>query len=419
MRYLYSSIFYLILPFIFLRLLWKARKNPAYLNNLHERLGIIKKPIAKNGIWIHAVSMGEAIASVPLIKILKQRYPDLPIIVTNETPTGAERIQTLAGDLVTQVYVPYDVPFAIKKFLHTVQPKLLVLMETEMWPNMLHYCKQRHIPVLLANARLSERSTAGYKRLGRFTQNLVQCLTLVAAQTQTDADHFVVLGLPADRIQVTGSIKFDLEIPIDLFEKAKILREQWGNNRLIWIAASTHEGEEELILKTFAAAKKTIPQLLLVSVPRHPERFKPVAEIYRRQNYHVVLRSENKACAQETDIFVGDTTGELLLFYAASDIVFIGGSLVEKGGQNPLEPAAIGLPILTGSHTFNFKLITQQLKNIGAEIQVATADELTSHIIELLRNEKKRREMGEKAKQFVLQNRGALDKQLALIEKFL
>jgi len=419
MRYLYSSIFYLILPFIFIRLLWKARKNPAYLNNLSERLGIIKKPIIKNGIWIHAVSMGEAIASVPLIKALKQCHPDLTITVTNETPTGAERIQTLVGNLVTQVYVPYDVPYAIKKFLNTVKPKLLVLMETEMWPNMLYYCQQHHIPALLANARLSERSTAGYKRLGRFTQNLVQCLTLVAAQTQIDADHFVELGLSADRTQVTGSIKFDLEIPTNLFEKAKTLRDEWGNHRLIWIAASTHEGEEELILKAFTEAKKLIPQLLLVSVPRHPERFKSVADLYRQKNYTIVLRSENKNCAQETDIFVGDTTGELLLFYAASDIAFVGGSLVETGGHNPLEPAAIGLPILTGPHTFNFKLITQQLKNIGAEIEIENSEQLTSQIIELLCDEKKRQKMGELAKQFVHQNRGSLDKQLALIKKFL
>lgn len=419
MRHLYTLIFYLALPIIFLRLLWKARKNPNYAKGLSERLGIINVEIPKGGLWIHAVSVGESIAAIPLIKTIKQRHPNLPVIVTNETPTGAACIRSGLGDAVLQFYAPYDVPCAVNKFLKKVQPSLLVLMETELWPNILHYCEQQKIPIVLINARLSERSAKGYQRIRQLIFSMLQSLTKIAAQTQADAERFIALGLPNERAVVTGSIKFDLDIPADLLERAKSLRQQWSGDRLIWIAASTHEGEEEKLVAVFTELRKKFPQLLLVSVPRHPDRCKQVADLYRRQGYNLMLRSENKSCTAETDIFIGDTMGELLLFYAVADVAFVGGSLVEKGGQNPLEPAALGLPVVVGPHTFNFAVITEQLKKSNAEIQVENMQQLTVQVAELLSDAQKRKQMGERGREFVKQNRGALARQLELIEKFL
>lgn len=420
MRFLYTIIFYLLLPFILLRLWIKNRKTPNGLQFWHERLGLGLRPFSSGGIWVHAVSVGESLTAIPLIKLLQQRYPTIPITVTNETVTGAERIRVELGNSVTQLYFPYDLPLVLKKFFNALQPKLLILLETELWPNILAACQLYQVPVALVNARLSERSAKAYRRILPVIRKMLKSIDVIAAQFQADVDRFVDLGFPAEKIHVTGSLKFDLTLPPRLSEQAQRLRKSWGENRLVWIAASTHPGEEELILQAFTEVRQSFPDLLLVSVPRHVNRVPQLVQLYSSQDYKIIKRSEhNESEMADADIFIGDTMGELLIFYAAADLAFVGGSLVEKGGQNPLEPAAVGLPILTGPHTFNFATITEQLKRRNVEIQVNNATELAEQVIALLYNPARRQQKANEAKKFVVQNKGSALKQMQLIENLL
>ncbi|TLY48205.1 MAG: 3-deoxy-D-manno-octulosonic acid transferase [Gammaproteobacteria bacterium] len=422
MRFLYTIIFYLLLPFILLRLWIKNRKIPNGLQFWHERLGLGLRPVLPGGIWVHAVSVGESLTAIPLIKLLQQRYPTTPIIVTNETITGAERVR--AGLVnVTQLYFPYDLPSILRKFLKVLKPKLLILLETELWPNLLEACQLYQVPVALVNARLSEGSARSYRRILPVIQKMLKNIDVIAAQFQSDADRFINLGFPAERLQITGSLKFDLTLPLHLTEQAQRWRKIWGENRLVWIAASTHPGEEELILQAFTEARRVYPDLLLVSIPRHVDRVSQLQQLYS-SIYKVAKRSDYNEKNEDSelevvDIFIGDTMGELLIFYAAADLAFVGGSLVEKGGQNPLEPAAVGLPILSGLHTFNFTTITEQLKQRKAEIQVNNAVELAEQVISLLSNPKQRQQMAQEAKKFVAENKGSVLKQMQLIENLL
>lgn len=422
MRFLYTIIFYLLLPFILLRLWIKNRKIPNGLQFWHERLGLGLRPVLPGGIWVHAVSVGESLTAIPLIKLLQQRYPTTPITVTNETITGAERVR--AGLVnVTQLYFPYDLPSILRKFLKVLKPKLLILLETELWPNLLEACQLYQVPVALVNARLSEGSARSYRRILPVIQKMLKNIDVIAAQFQSDADRFINLGFPAERLQITGSLKFDLTLPPHLTEQAQRWRKIWGENRLVWIAASTHPGEEELILQAFTEARRVYPNLLLVSIPRHVDRVSQLQQLYS-SIYKVAKRSDYNEKNEDSeleavDIFIGDTMGELLIFYAAADLAFVGGSLVEKGGQNPLEPAAVGLPILSGPHTFNFATITEQLKQRKAEIQVNNTVELAEQVISLLSNPKQRQQMAQEAKKFVAENKGSVLKQMQLIENLL
>lgn len=420
MRFLYTIIFYLLLPFILLRLWIKNRQIPNGLQFWHERLGFGLRPFLPGGIWVHAVSVGESMAAIPLIKLLQQHYPVTPIIVTNETKTGAERIRAELGDSVTQLYFPYDLPLVLRRFFKTLQPKLLILIETELWPNLLVSCQLYQVPVVLVNARLSERSAKSYRRILTLMHKMLSSINAIAAQFQADADRFIALGFPAEKMRVTGSLKFDVTLPLHLTEQAQHWRKIWGENRPVWIAASTHPGEEELILQAFTEARRFYPDLLLVSIPRHVDRVPQLEQLYNSQTYKIIKRSEhNRSEMSDVDIFIGDTMGELLIFYAAADLVFVGGSLVEKGGQNPLEPAAIGLPLLTGPYTFNFATITEQLKQRHVEIQVTNAKELAEQVIALLSDPERRLQMSHEAKKFVAENKGSVLKQMQLIENLL
>ncbi|WP_342227807.1 lipid IV(A) 3-deoxy-D-manno-octulosonic acid transferase [Rickettsiella endosymbiont of Rhagonycha lignosa] len=407
------------MPFILLRLWIKNRQIPNGLQFWHERLGFGLRPFLPGGIWVHAVSVGESLAAIPLIKLLQQRYPVTPIIVTNETKTGAERIRVELGDSVTQLYFPYDLPLVLRRFFKALQPKLLILIETELWPNLLASCQLYQVPVALVNARLSERSAKSYRRILPLVRKMLNSINAIAAQFQADADRFIALGFPAEKMQVTGSLKFDLTLPLSLTEQAQHWRKIWGENRPVWIAASTHPGEEELILQAFTEARRFYPDLLLVSIPRHVDRVPQLEQLYN-QTYKSIKRSDhNQSKMSDVDIFIGDTMGELLIFYAAADLAFVGGSLVEKGGQNPLEPAAVGLPILTGPYTFNFVTITEQLKQRHVEIQVTSAKELAEQVIALLSDPERRQQMSHEAKKFVAENKGSVLKQMQLIENLL
>lgn len=420
MRFLYTIIFYLLLPFILLRLWIKNRKTPNGLQFWHERLGFGLRPFSPGGIWVHAVSVGESMTAIPLIKLLQQRYPAIPITVTNETITGAERIRAELGNSVTQLYFPYDLPLVLRRFFKALQPKLLILLETELWPNLLVSCQLYQVPVVLVNARLSERSAKSYRRILPVIQKMLKSINVIAAQFQADADRFISLGFPAEKMQVTGSLKFDLTLPMQLTEQAQHWRKIWGENRPVWIAASTHPGEEEFILQAFTEARRFYPDLLLVSIPRHVDRASQLEQLYSSHAYKIFKRSDhNESEMSDVDIFIGDTMGELLIFYAAADLAFVGGSLVEKGGQNPLEPAAIGLPILTGPYTFNFATITEQLKQRNVEIQVTNAKELAEQVIALLSDPERRQQKSYEAKKFVAENKGSVLKQMQLIENLL
>ena len=411
-RYLYTFLFYLILPFLFIRLGWRSLRMPAYRQRLAERIGFYPYHLEKS-IWIHAVSVGEVIAAIPLIKALMNAHPHLPIVVTTMTPTGAERVKTAFGESVIHAYIPYDLPSAMKRFVHHMQPVVCIIMETELWPNLLAVCQQKNIKVCLVNARLSEKSARGYKRIASLSRTMLQSLNLIAAHGKADANRFLDLGAKPDRMIVTGNIKFDISLPLDLESESAKLREILGN-RLIWIAASTHEGEEEIILAAHKKIREQYLQALLILVPRHPNRFDAVAKL-AEQSFVIARRSQPQTVTQETAVYLGDTMGEMLLLYGAADIAFVAGSLIPRGGHNILEPAALSKPILTGVHLFNFLEISELFLSDRALIKVEDADSLSAQIIALAQDMEERERMGARALQVVMANRGALAKQVELV----
>ncbi len=371
MRYLYSFLFYLALPLVFLRLIWRSRRLPAYRQRWTERLGFYPFHFDQC-LWVHAVSVGETIAAVPLINALKERYPHLPVLVTTMTPTGAARVKAAFGDTVAHAYLPYDLPGAVSRFLNSMHPKVAVIMETELWPNLLAACKKRHIPVCLANARLSAKSAATYRRIASLTREMLNNIDVIAAHGQADAQRFIELGAPVSNVVVTGNIKFDLEIPSDLMRRAEQLTDVLGKDRFIWVAASTHEGEEDVLLTAHKLLREQVPQALLILVPRHPDRFNTVAKLSEQQ-FNTVRRSSNQACTPETAVYLGDTMGEMLLMYAVCDVAFVGGSLIERGGHNILEPAVLAKPIVTGHSLFNFAEMSEKFLTADALHRVSDA----------------------------------------------
>ncbi|MCQ2045617.1 3-deoxy-D-manno-octulosonic-acid transferase [Stutzerimonas stutzeri] len=413
-RTLYTLLFHLGLPLVFLRLLWRAWRAPAYSRRIGERFAFGLPPLRPDGIWVHAVSVGESIAAAPMIRELMARYPHLPITVTCMTPTGSERVQALFGDSVQHCYLPYDLPWAAARFLERARPKLAVVMETELWPNHIHQCARRGIPVALANARLSARSARGYARFARLTAPMLAKLSLIAVQTEAEAERFRQLGARDECVEVTGSIKFDLTIDPALLERASKLRQQWAaQERPLWIAASTHAGEDEIILAAHRQLLSNHPQALLILVPRHPERFASVYESAVRDGFVAVRRSTGEAVGADTQVLVGDTMGELLFLYALADIAFVGGSLVPNGGHNLLEPAALGKPVLSGPHLFNFLEISAQLRAAGALREVENASELASAVDALWSDLPYAERMRTAGLVVLKNNQGALERLLA------
>lgn len=415
LRYCYTFLFYLIMPLIFIRLFWKNRHNPPSFRQIKERLGIFKKPQKPTALWVHAVSVGEMIAAVPLIQRLQKAYPEKGMVVTTMTITGYERAKALFGDSVFLIYVPYDIPFAVNSFLNRIEPQIGIIMETEIWPNLFYGCHQKQIPLLLANARLSAKSAKGYMRFRGFIGENIRYISIIAAQGQADADRFIALGANPEQVILTGNVKFDQKIPASAYEKAAVFKSLWGQ-RPVWVAASTHEGEEEFVLEAFERIRTVFPTTLLVLVPRHPERFTKVAALCEQKGYDVVLRSQNQPCPSSVCIFIGDSMGELPAFYAACDIAFVGGSLVPVGGHNLLEPAALCIAAITGPHVFNFTEITALLENAGAIKTIASASELAEGVIHWLSHPDLRTKAGEAGANVVVKNRGSVDKHLALLE---
>jgi len=421
-RLMYSLILYITVPIVLLRLLWRGRLNHDYWTRWPERFGWFKAPALKNPIWIHAVSVGEVQAALPLVRELLARYPDRSIVVTTTTPTGSSRVRAELGDMVFHVYLPYDLPGAVERFLDRVDPKCLLVMETELWPNLFYQSRQRNIPVVVANARLSQRSLVGYQRLKKLTQATLGQISCIAAQGPSDAKHFESLGYPSKNIHVTGSIKFDLDIPESVIRAGKELSQYIGEDRPVWIAASTHEGEDEKILHALTKVQEKISDALLILVPRHPERFSAVVALCDKMGFKVVRRTDKQAeqtCDSSVQVFVGDTLGELLVFYAASDVAFVGGSLVQTGGHNVLEPAALGLPVITGPHTFNFAEINQAMLEAGALMQVEDSEKLADAVIDLIAHPETRQIIGEKGKILVIKNRGSLERLLELVQPYM
>lgn len=416
---LYTALFYLIQPLIWIRLWVRGRKAPAYRKRWGERYGFYRRPLKPGGIMLHSVSVGETLAAIPLVRALRHRYPDLPITVTTMTPTGSERVQSAFGTDVQHIYLPYDLPDALNRFLNKVDPKLVLIMETELWPNLIAALHKRGIPLVIANARLSARSAAGYSKLGKFVGKLLRRITLIAAQNEEDGARFITLGARSNQVTVTGSLKFDISVTPQLAAKAITLRRQWAPHRPVWIATSTHDGEESIIIAAHQALLNQFSNLLLILVPRHPERFPDAINLVRQAGLSYTTRSSGEVPSSDTQVVIGDTMGELMLLYGIADLAFVGGSLVERGGHNPLEAAAHAIPVLMGPHTFNFKDICARLEQASGLITVTDATTLVKEVSSLLTDADYRNFYGRHAVEVLYQNQGALQRLLQLLEPYL
>ena len=419
-RHIYSLFVYALIPVIVIKLLYRSFKVPAYRQRWGQRLGFVPKLSNQKVIWLHAVSVGETLAAVPLAKALQVKYPEYRLMVTCMTVTGSQRIRSVFADSVEHSYAPYDMPDAVARFLNRVNPQLLIIMETELWPNTIAACRRRNIPVVVANGRLSQQSADGYKRIAPLVRPMLQSINALVAQQEEDGKRFINLGLPHQALTISGNIKFDLSLDADMQQQAQQLSRHWRGvqNRSVWLAASTHQGEDEIILQAFQQLVETMQQPpLLVLVPRHPERFNGVHNLCQAAGFKVLRRSEAEADIAQADILLGDTMGELMLFYGACEIAFVGGSLVPNGGHNMIEPAAWGVPILSGPHLFNFSEVSHLLITGKGMSVCESASSLAEQCIDLLGNPDRRHDMGSAARQVAEENRGALIKLLDKIHE--
>jgi 3-deoxy-D-manno-octulosonic-acid transferase len=415
LHFAYTSLARLALPAILARLLYKSLRSPDYLHRIGERLGHTGfGDISAQGksIWIHAVSVGEAHVAKPLVARLQERLPGRNLVVTATTPTGSRAVAGRFPAGIKHTYLPYDLPGAGRRFLNRTRPEIALFMETEIWPTLYRLCAERNIPVYLANARLSPRSFKGYSRIKSFIGPTLNSCRKILAQSSQDAERFLELGADPSKVFTTGNMKFDMSPDPEAVGLGRGLREEFGNRRPVWIAASTHQGEEELILQAHREIVRRLPEALLVLVPRHPERFDGVAELCRRSGFEFVRRSTGKRVTAATGIFLGDSMGELPMYYAACDVALVGGSLVPAGGHNPLEPASLGLPVLSGPHLVNFREIAGLLQQENGLRIVDDAGGLSSEVLSLLRNQAERKVMGNGAAKVLRANQGAVDKVL-------
>lgn len=415
-RFLYSLLLHALLPLASLRLAWLAMRNPGYGERWWERFGLVSRAgTVGQVICIHAVSVGEVLSAGTLIPRLRALFPGARILVTTVTPTGADMVARRLDDGVSHAYFPYDLSWAVRGFLRRLRPRMVLVMETELWPNFYAACRDMGIPLVMVNARISPRSFSGYSRFLRLARETLDCVTYVAAQTAADAQRFRELGAADDRVGVFGNLKFDMPVSVGVSEQGQALRREFSNDRLIWVAASTHAGEERMVLAALERVQQEYPNCLLILAPRHPERFDEVAGLCRSAGLAMIRRSMRIPVGADTRVFLLDSLGELLSYYACSDVAFVGGSLVPAGGHNLLEPANLGMPILTGPHTFNFTEATELLTRAGGVRVVRDAAELATHLCELLGDANLRHAMGEAARRVCETNRGAAERVMQLL----
>ncbi|HGO5856526.1 TPA: lipid IV(A) 3-deoxy-D-manno-octulosonic acid transferase [Mannheimia haemolytica] len=423
LRLLYICLSYLLQPVILLLMWYKGRKQPAYRKRLWERYGIYdesEKPKTK-GVVIHAASVGEVIAATPLIKAINKQYPTLPLIVTTVTPTGSDRVQAAFGDSVSHFYLPYDLPDAIERFLNFIDPKLIIVIETELWPNLIRKVNIHKIPFVIANARLSPRSAKRYGWVKGSIKDMLNQISLIMAQDEVSRDRYLALGYAPAKMVNTGNLKFDLEITPQLHQS--VIKTKASLNlteRPIWIAGSTHEGEEKLILDAHKLLLEHYPNLVLILVPRHPERFGLVELLIQKSDLNYVKRTENKMLSQNTQVMLGDTMGEMMLLYGLSDIAFVGGSLVKHGGHNPLEPIAFNIPVVSGLYTYNFPEIFEKLREVKGVIEIESSVEALTESIQLLLEQPQiGQEIAKSGLSVLQENQGALKRHLDLLAPYL
>jgi 3-deoxy-D-manno-octulosonic-acid transferase len=412
-RIVYSLLLYLALPTVLARLWWRSRRQPEYAQHVGERFGhYANAPAPTPLIWLHAVSVGETRAAEPLIRVLREKYPDHRILLTHMTPTGREAGIALYGDGVIRHYLPYDYPGAVRRFLEHFRPRVGILMETEIWPNLVHACKWRGVPLYLVNARLSEKSFAKYQRIYSLASGALRELTAVAAQTAADAQRFTTLG--AQNVTVFGNLKFDVDPPLQQIAEGARWRAFIGN-RPVLLVASTREGEELLFINNELYNISGVPDLLLLIVPRHPQRFNDVAALLEKNGVRYQRRSENIAIRADTQVVLGDSMGEMFAYYAACDVAFIGGSLLPFGGQNLIEACAVGKPVLVGPHTYNFAEAAESAITAGAALRVTDAADLAHQASALLTQPALMQRMSDAALQFSKAHRGAAQKLVEML----
>ena len=410
MRIIYTVLFYFLTPFILLRLFWRGIKAPDYRLRWLERFGFYKEIYPQAVIWFHAVSVGEAEALFPLLKLIQQHHPDAQLLITTTTPTGSARVKAVMGNTVSHVYLPYDMPDAIARFMAKFKPKMAVIMETELWPNLFIACGQNAIPLYVINARLSEKSARGYKKLPTLVNQALAQVKTIATQTQDDADRFVSIGAHFDGVVNLGNIKFDVDVPSTVISAGAHLKNTLFAQRFVWIIASTHTEEEAIFLALYKQLKLKIPELLLILVPRHPERFGDVKQLCIHQDLNVVLRTTGETVADNTDVYLADTMGELKLLYATADVAFVGGSMVPIGGHNILEASVIGVPVMFGPYMANFKEISRRVLEQQAAIQCKTTAEVLDTFLNLYQHAEQRSTLVERGKHFIKQNQGAVNR---------
>jgi 3-deoxy-D-manno-octulosonic-acid transferase len=424
-RFLYIALAYLLTPFALMLLLWRGLRDRmrgmhgvSYSSNLNERFGYGRHE-QRPTIWVHAVSMGEVQASAALVRSLSARYPQWPLVLTTVTPTGAQRARALFGAAVHVRYIPLDLPGGVRRFFDRVQPRLAVILETELWPNLYHECGHRKVPLVLASARISPRSVHRYRRLVSLFRETLSHGIVIAAQSASDAERFKSIGANPAHTHVIGNIKFDFQVPPGLESEGERLRERYAAGRAVWVAGSTHEGEEDIVLDAHARVRQGVRDALLVLVPRHPNRFDAVATHLRRRGIRFVMLSSESPVRRDTEVLLVDTVGQLLTFYAAADVAFVGGSLVPIGGHNLLEPAALRRPILTGPNNFNSEDIAQLLVEVGAQQVVHNAEELAAQVTLLLTEPAECERRGALGRRALDENRGALKRLLDLVDPLL
>ncbi|MEM7100562.1 MAG: lipid IV(A) 3-deoxy-D-manno-octulosonic acid transferase [Pseudomonadota bacterium] len=418
LNWMYPLILWFALPLVWIRLQWRGRRDPDYKPRQSERFGKVPQDIKPGPIWFHTVSAGESIAASGLIRELVAANPEAHFLVTTMTPTGSAQVLERLGDVAQHCYAPYDFSFAVRRFYTAVKPRMLVLMETELWPNLIRHAHDADIPVVLINARLSERSARGYARIGSITTTMLARMRLIACQGQDHAERFTGLGLGADQVRVVGNVKYDLALPQNIAVSVERLGNQLGiGSGPVWIAASTHPGEDEVVLAAHEVVRSEIPEAQLILVPRHPHRADEVAKLVAHRGWSQQRQSE--AGGARADVVIGDVMGSLLALYGLADCAFVGGSLVAIGGHNPIEPALFELPVITGPEQFNFADAYMQMGDSGAAVTVDNAQDLGALVATYLSDKAAAEAAGNAAAQVVAANKGATQRTRALLQEMI